>query len=298
MPQKYFDKFPIVNYSNNNVVDITRRTVLLERVSTDPLVFYPYEISSDERADQLSHRYYEDPYRSWILYLSNKIVDPYHEWYLSNDEFEEFVVKKYGSYVNAVEKIKYYRNNWENVEDIDSDFWNALPKTLQNYWEPKIGVNNRITGYKRKQIDWKTTTNKIVSYTTNNANYIVDEIVDIVFDTYNKGRGQVLTIKSDSANTANTTVYLQHMSGSFITDANVGITASSYLYGRESTVNSIFTAVSSCANNLSEEELSYWKPVSYWEHENEKNEFNKTVRVLDSNFKQTISDNLRDLLRT
>lgn len=289
MADRYFDKFPTISYGNNNVVDITRRVALLEKISTDPFVFYPYEITSNERADQLSHRYYEDPYKSWILYLGNKIVDPYYEWYLHTEEFQEYVTKKYGSYENAVEKIKFYRNNWPGVEDISVELWNSFPKTLRNYWEPKFGTNNKIIGYKRKQVDWKAVTNKIVSYAVSNTNFIHDEIVDIVFDNYNSGRGQITSI-------ANNLIYVQHVSGTFITNQNVSITGSSYIYGRESTVNTIFTAVASVSNNISEEELSYWTPVTYLEFENEKNEFNKSVRVIDSNLKQTMVNNLKDLM--
>lgn len=296
MVQRYFDKFPTIQYSNNKVVDITKRVALLEKVSTDPFAFYTYEIASNERADQLSTRYYEDPYKSWILYLGNKIVDPYYEWYLHTEEFEEYITNKYGSYVNATEKIKYYRNAWSGVEDISVQFWNALPKTLKNYWEPKFGANNRIIGYKRKPTDWKSVTNKIVSYNVSNTHFITDEIVDIVFDDLNSGRGQIVSVKTDTANTANSLIYVHHVSGAFFTSDTVGITPSSYIYGRESTVNTIFTSVTSSANNLSEEELSYWEPVTYLEYENEKNEFNKSIRVIDSNLKQTMSDNLRDLL--
>ena len=85
-PDKYFDKFPIITYSNNSVVDITKRVALLDRVSRNPYVFYPFDLSGQERADQLSNRYYEDSYKSWVFYLSNKIMDPYYEWYLSEAE--------------------------------------------------------------------------------------------------------------------------------------------------------------------------------------------------------------------
>jgi hypothetical protein len=94
MAQRYFDKFPIITYSNTEVVDITRRVTMLDKTIQNPYVFYPYEIDSNERADQLSARYYEDQFKSWMIYLSNKIVDPYYEWYLSEDEFVNFIIKK------------------------------------------------------------------------------------------------------------------------------------------------------------------------------------------------------------
>lgn len=291
MTEKYFEKFPIIEYSNNMVVDITRRTVILEKVSTNPYVFYPYEISNNERPDQLSERYYQDPYKSWILYLTNKITDPYYEWYLDDKEFVEFITLKYGSYYDAQTKIKHYRNNWANQEPISPSEFNALAISQKRYWEPVYGAKNVIVSYRRREVDWISSTNKIIQYTVTNANnFIKNEIVDIVFSAVNTGRGQVL-------HNANNRVFVQHVSGNFYTSNTVSISGSSYLYGRESNSNVVFTAVSSCANNINAEEEFYWEPVSYLQYETESNEFNKTVRVLDSNFRQTISDNLRDLLK-
>ena len=110
MVERYFEKFPVISYSNNSVVDITKRAVLLDKVYNTPLAFFPYTIASEERADQFSYRYYEDPFQTWILYFSNKIVDPYYEWYLHENEFYDFMVKKYGSYYDSQQKVKYYRN--------------------------------------------------------------------------------------------------------------------------------------------------------------------------------------------
>ena len=151
MAQRYFDKFPTITYSNNVVIDITKRVTLLEKVSTNPYVFYPYEITADERADQLSTRYYQDPYSSWLLYVTNKIVDPYYEWYLSQTEFEKFLINKYGSIVNAYDKTAFYRNNWDQTENISISYFDALPPSLLKYWEPVYGNNDKILSFKRKE---------------------------------------------------------------------------------------------------------------------------------------------------
>lgn len=297
MPQKYFEKFPVTTYSNTQVVDITRRVAALDRVVSNPYVYYPYEITTNERADQLSSRYYNDPFRSWIFYLTNKITDPYYEWYLSENEFNNFLVKKYESLDNAYRKVKYYRNKWENTDNLDVSGYNALTPNMQIYWEPVFGSGGRVQAYKRRQTDWKANTNKIVKYKVSNTNFIIDEICTVIFDDYNSGRGQVLAINRDSANTANSEVHLQHVSGAFFTSDTVQISNTSYLYGNESNVNTQFTDVQAMANNLAEEVISYWAPVTYFEYEQERNEFNKTVNVLDSNFKQIIADNLEELFK-
>jgi hypothetical protein len=289
MSGKYFDKFPLINYSNTQVIDITKRTALMESVSANAYAFYPYEIDSYERPDQLSYRYYDDQYKSWILYFSNKIVDPYYEWYLSDSEFVDFVTKKYGTYYDAQTKIKHYKNNWSTSEDISVSSYNAFPSNIKLYWEPKL-TNNRITGYKRKEINWTLNTNKIIQYTVSSGNnFIKDEICDIVFDEYNSGKGQVLA-------TFDNKIYLQHVSGVFYVNDEVSIETTSYVYGTESKANVVFTDVYAVANNIEEEELIYWDPETYLDFENYKNEFNKTVRVLESNFKQTMVDNLTDLM--
>ena len=301
MPARYFDKFPTITYSNTTAVDITKRTALLERVSDNPYVFYPYEITSNERADQLSARYYEDQYKSWILYFSNKIVDPYYEWYLSQNEFTDFIVKKYGSYYDAESRIKNYRNNWLNQETISVSAFESLAYSQKKYWEPNYGSSNRITGYSRKQVDWIINTNKIVSIAANSATYqaytdkqrdfVKDEICTIYFDQYHQGRGQVLL-------TSNSNITLQHLSGDFLASGEVVINANSYIYGHESTVNTKFIATTLIANNFIDgAEEVYWSPVTYLDYEIERNEFNKTIRVIDSSLKQTVVDNLKTLMK-
>ena len=67
---KYFNNFPIITYNSKPAVDITKRVVMLNYALKNPYLFYPYEIIANERPDQFSNRYYEDQYKSWILYLS------------------------------------------------------------------------------------------------------------------------------------------------------------------------------------------------------------------------------------
>ncbi len=292
MAQKYFDKFPVINYANTQAIDITRRVTVLDKIATEPYVFYPYEITDNERADQFSARYYDDQYKSWIIYITNKIIDPYYEWYLHERDMQEFIIKKYGTFYAAQTKAKYYTNDWTGQDNITVSAYNALTLSMKKYWEPMFGNYNRVMSYKRKELDWKANTNKIMEYTVSSSNpaFQMDEICDIVFDSQYYGKGQILSIVDNK-------VSIQHISGVFQTNNVVSITGSSYLYGTESSVNTNFTDERLVSRNISIEEEAYWKPVTYLEYETEKNEFNKTIRVLDSSLKQTAVDNLTDLLK-
>lgn len=288
---RYFETFPLVDYSNTQVVDITKRTAVLDTIRNNSYLFYPYELAVFERPDQFSARYYDDSFKSWILYLTNKMVDPYHEWYKQPRELDEFCEKKYGDLFTAQNKIKYYRNDYTSSNTLTSQAFNALPQELKKYWIPSYGLNNQLVEYVRRPAEWTTDTNKIVKYTvTGSNNFTKDEIIDIHYNTLNYGKGQVLSIQSN-------TVYVKHVSGQYFTSNSAVIQANSYLYGYESNTTAIITNFYWVANSIPEAELSYWIPISYYDYEYEKNEYYKTVSVLESEYSKTICDNLRTLMK-
>lgn len=378
---RYFDKFPQITYSNNTVVDITKRVALLDRVSRNPYIFYPYDLVSEERAEQFSSRYYNDSFKSWLVYLSNNITDPYYEWYLTEREFLEFIEKKYGSIYNSQQKIKYYRNNWENQETLSVSGYNALSNDMKKYWTPNYGTGSNIMSYSRKEVDWSSSTNKVMSYSVSNTSFIENEIVNIYLDGVSLGLGQFI-------GASNTEIYVQHVSGNFqetpnltipsisivvnpigfsntqdtfnitsansilavgdciyysvptddvpiepltgntyyyvsfansstikiantlgganinITDArtaNTGETHTlyykSFVYGTESNVNTTIGDSNLITNNIPDDEFNYWKPITYFDYEQEKNEYNRSIRVIDSSQSEVAVNNLTELMR-
>lgn len=289
---KYFDKFPQINYANNNVVDITRRVALLDRVSRNPYIFYPYDIVSEERADQLSSRYYGDSYKSWLLYLSNNITDPYYEWYMTEREFLEFIEKKYGSIFDAQQKIMFYRNNWENQEPLSVSGYNALSNDMKKYWTPNYGVGSSILSYSRKEVDWSASTNKVMSYRVPTTSFIENEIVNIYLDGKSLGKGQFVSALGAS----NSSIYVQHVSGYFQTSNTLSIN-NGYIYGTESNINTVVISASLITSNIPDDEINYWKPITYYDYELEKNEYNRSIRVIDSKQTETAVSNLTELLR-
>ena len=282
---RYFNKFPLINYNGANCINITERVALLNSVDNNQYIYYPYDLQTYERADQFSNRYYGDPYLSWILYLTNNIYDPLRGWYLQLSELNDLVALKYGSLQLAIQKTKFYRNNWTGVSNILPSHYDALPPILQGYWQP-VFTGYKITSYERMKIDWTINTNRIMKYNVANTSFISDEVVNIVWNGNTSGEGQVLSVFPDN------TIFVQHVNGFFQESFSVPITANSYIYGQESTVNSSFINNSLgayigstiIAQNLSPEEEIYWVPVTYYDYENELNENNKTIRVLDSRY--------------
>lgn len=292
MPERYFEKFQIISYANTAVVNLTQRATVLNSVYNNSNLYYLYELEQYERPDILAEDYYQDPYSSWILYLSNRVIDPYYDWNIDQNTFMSFIVKKYGTLDRATSKVKYYRNNWYNdQEQITTSTYNSLNQVLKQYYEAVYldDLKNTIPyAYKRKRIDWKHNTNSVARYAVaNGSSFSTDELVTVVFNANNTGKGQVSFSNS-------TFVVLQHLGGVTTTGT---ITGNSYLYGTESKANTIFTTATSVANNISSVESSYWSPVTYYEYENETNTNNRSIRIMDKKYTAQISKDLKRLFK-
>ena len=308
MAERYFEKFPTITYANSQVKDITERVVFTDNTLNNPYAFYPYDLDNQERPDQFADKYYGDSYYTWLLYLGNKVTDPYYEWYLTEEELNRLIEKKYGSIEIAQTKIKYYRNNWPVSDPISISTFDALTAVSSTYWEPQYGVAANKVGYSRKKDDTIFNTNSIRSYALDSTSsgtsnsFILDEICKIDFDGIHVGHGQLLSIKGN-------TIYIHHTSGTTLANTTVHVSSSSYIYGTESGANVAFASnVDSlgnvtfidpinCVDNFQPEEVVYYSPVSYYDFEREKNEFNKTIDVLDSTYAKEMAVNQKKLLK-
>jgi hypothetical protein len=292
MSESYFKNFKTITYANNQAIDLTERVVVLNNLEKNPYIFYPTDITNGARADQIAAASYNDPYSSWLLYLSNDIVDPYYEWYLNDRQFNEFVGSKYGSVEQAQQKIAYYYNNWVDKSPIESAAFDALSPNQQKYWVPIYDNLGRIFEYERQKIDWHAATNYIVNLTiTGTSNFITDEIVNIKYTDMSSGTAQVAFANS-------TILTIRHCSSDFFPrqEEDIIISDMSYVYGKESGSNCNITQCTFIANNIPSDEYSYWQGKSYYEVEQEKNEGNKTIRVLQSQYVPRFIRNTKQLL--
>lgn len=315
MTQRYFAKFPIITYNNQAAVNITERVVIRDFPSNNAYLYYPYDLQNDERPDQVADRFLNDQYMSWIVYMSNGVTDPYYDWFIRDDAFNSYLLKKYGNLDYITAKVAYYRNNWYTDQNIiTTTEYNSLPDipkysangslyfdTAKRYYEVVLTGNN-ITGYKRKRIDDILSTNKIVRYAiTGNSTFIDNEIVHVnlgyantstnTFVSTVTGSGQVLNSNSSTVTIQHTSGYVDSVIGGFIFK-----TTSSYIYGNESQSNCAITSYSSLANNIVDAEQIYWSPVTIFEDEFEKNNKNKTIRLLDPARAETIAQQASDTL--
>ena len=289
MAERYFAKFPTIEYANTKCVNITKRPTLAQELENNPTIFHKYTLKTGARPDVIAENYYEDPFYDWLIFLNNKIIDPYYGWYLNDYDFNNFIKIKYGSNEVAQKKIIHYQLNWPTTDlEITASFYNNnLPFALKKYYTPNFGQSNKIISYKRKQDDFIVNTNRLISFdvtiTSGNA-YTVGEIIDIKNSTLSSivGGGEVVFANSSI-------VKIKNVSGN--------TAATNKIVGETSNAISTITKTTTAYQSLSSEEEVYWSPVYYYEYEVENNEKNKNIRLLHSNYALQTSEELRTVMK-
>ena len=179
---KYFDKFPLVSHSNNIVKNIIARVDFTDRTKNDINANFDYVLTDGlSRPDMVSQAYYSSPWYDWVLYINNNVIDPYYDYYVSEENLNKYIIRKYGSIEAAQSRIIHYRNNWA-IDDgvIDTNVYDNLSGKLKKYYKPNISITNQILNYSRLQEDWIRTTNKILELTmapSYVSNYNVGDII-------------------------------------------------------------------------------------------------------------------------
>jgi hypothetical protein len=93
-------------------------------------------------------------------------MDPYYDWPMAQNEFERFITKKYGSRELAMQKILYWKDNWQTDDRIiDIATYNSYSDFIKKYWSPILGYNNSIVSYSRTPSTRTIETNKVLEVT-------------------------------------------------------------------------------------------------------------------------------------
>jgi len=101
LPEKKYKIDGLESKNNQTVTDITKRFRILQLLNSEEAFYYDYQVKEGERPDQIAHKLYGDARLDWVVLLVNEIHDRYYEFPLSQNEFDEFIRKQYGSVSSA-----------------------------------------------------------------------------------------------------------------------------------------------------------------------------------------------------
>lgn len=113
MAAKYFKNFPLVQYGEHSVRNIILKAKLARNILDGFDNYYPYTIKEGERITEVSYDYYGSIDYVWLIMTANGMIDPYYDWPLMQSEFDQYIIKKYGSIETAlnINNAKYYTNS-------------------------------------------------------------------------------------------------------------------------------------------------------------------------------------------
>ena len=108
IPKIKYDIFGTEPNTYTNVTNITKRLRFKPKVIEDITEYYTYRVAEGERPDTISYRKYGTVGYAYLLMLINDIQAPLYDWPLSSQQFEQYILNKYGSVESAQTTTKYY----------------------------------------------------------------------------------------------------------------------------------------------------------------------------------------------
>lgn len=107
---RYFLQFPIIEYRNALVRDITKRIGIYSDINKAPHLYYDYHIPEGQTIYGLANDYYGNSYYYWVIMLTNGLTDPYKDWPMTTEVLNANLIRTYGSLDAAQETVVFYRN--------------------------------------------------------------------------------------------------------------------------------------------------------------------------------------------
>jgi len=124
----YFRKVPDFEYvsrlPNAKIGDYITVKNLFKRGALEPdilenLAFHTkYEIKGDDRPDNVAFDVYGNSNLDWLVLLCNNIINIPNEWPMLQNDFDEFLLEKYGSYAKINDTHHYETQEIKNSRDV------------------------------------------------------------------------------------------------------------------------------------------------------------------------------------
>lgn len=117
-PQTYYS-FDTANANFSLVTNIFTRTKFIKEILDNALLYYKYEIKEGETPEIVAYNFYGDPQKHWIILYINSIIDPHYGWVLHSQEFDNYIITKYGSLEDAKTELHHYELKIEEYNNVD-----------------------------------------------------------------------------------------------------------------------------------------------------------------------------------
>tara|TARA_B100001094_G_scaffold333338_1_gene410885 strand:+ start:5706 stop:6242 length:537 start_codon:yes stop_codon:yes gene_type:complete len=114
----FFQNFPVIPYDSEgngelkDVTNILRRVVVRTKVEDNTAVFDTYDVKEGETPEMIAHKLYGDINLHWVILLFNKVKDRYHDWPMTQQQFDLYMKDKYG--IENISAVHHYEITQES----------------------------------------------------------------------------------------------------------------------------------------------------------------------------------------
>ena len=102
---EYVSRLPDARISDYiPVKNLFKKGKLREDIIEQTAIFTKYKIRGNDRPDNVAQELYGDPNLDWVVLASNNILNVYDEWPMTQVNFENYLLDKYGTFteINAI----------------------------------------------------------------------------------------------------------------------------------------------------------------------------------------------------
>ena len=141
----YFDSFPTIPYDalgNGNpsaVTNLLRRVAVRAKVKNNTALYDTYDVKEGESPEMIAHKLYGDSELHWVIMLFNDVNDRYHDWPMSGNQFNAYLLDKYDN-VDGIHHYEITSESGHGTDKIDvglknTDYPSATAITNREYEE-------------------------------------------------------------------------------------------------------------------------------------------------------------------
>lgn len=114
----YFSKIPNFDYVSRlpnakigdyiRVKNFFKKSKLREDIFQNLAFFEKYTIDGNDRPDNVAFKVYDDSTFDWVILVANNILNIQSEWPLEQNDFDRYMLEKYGDYNTLYNGVHHY----------------------------------------------------------------------------------------------------------------------------------------------------------------------------------------------